>query len=158
MRMKNKDILKIGGIIFLVFALVWAVYWFFLQEENSENQGGSNGPEEPVMAAEEFEDFPIETLDGEPSSIEEQEGKPTLLTFWEQEDEESQEQLLILDNLMMLLEEDVAFLSVFEPENRQVPYTVVIDAEGGIYRQYWELVTEEVLLSDVEELLERDGF
>ncbi|NBG89083.1 hypothetical protein [Isachenkonia alkalipeptolytica] len=156
MRMKNKDILKIAAIIFLAFALIAVFRWVIFDENNTDPGDGRRAPEERESATEVFGDLSIETLEGEPSSIEENEGMPIVLTFWEPEDEESQEQLLILDNLLLLLEDDVAFLSVFEPEDYDVPYTAVIDSRGGIFQQYSELVTEERLLADVEELLERE--
>jgi hypothetical protein len=156
MRMKNKDILKIGAIIFLVFALVWVFRWILNGNDDAQSNNGSNGVEAQIQASEAFRDLDIENLDGESTTLEAHEGSPVLLTFWEQEDEESQEQLAILDNLLLLLEGEVAFLSVFEPEDREVPYTAVIDQQGTVFQEYSELVTEEVLLSDVEELLERD--
>lgn len=156
MRMKNKDILKTGAIIILVFALIWVFRFVFFQENNTETGEGRRGSEEQIKASEVFGNLSVETLGGEPSSIEEHEGSPIVMTFWDQEDEESQEQLVILDNLLLLLENEVAFLSVFEPEDQAVPYTAVIDQQGMIFQQYSELITEEVLLSDVEELLERE--
>lgn len=156
MRMKNKDILKIGAIIFLVFALIWVFRGVFYEGNNSGSDEDRRGVREEIRASEEFADLPIENLDGESSSIEAHEGSPILMTFWGEDDEDSQEQLVILDNLLLLLDEKVVFLSVFEPEYREVPYTVVIDQQGMVFQEYSELTTEEALLADVEELLERD--
>ena len=154
--MKNKDILKIGGIILLVFALLWVLRGVFYDGNNSESDDNQRGVQGEILASEAFEELPIENLDGEPASIEEYKGSPILMTFWEQDDEDSQKQLAILDNLLLLLESEVGFLSVYEPEGREVPYTVVIDQQGIVFQEYSELVTEEALLSDIELLLERD--
>jgi len=156
MRMKNKDILKIGLIILLVFALLWVIRGVFYEGDNRETDEERRGAQAEILASEAFAELPIENLDGEPSSIEQFEGSPILMTFWERDDEDSQEQLAILDNLLLLLEGEVAFLSVYEPEDRRVPYTVVIDQQGVVFQEYSELITEEVLLADVEELLERE--
>lgn len=156
MRMKNKDILKIGLIILLVFALLWVIRGVFYEGDNSEGDEERRGVQADILAREAFGELSVENLDGEPSSLEQHEGSPILMTFWEGDDEESQEQLAILGNLLPLLEEEVAFLSVYEPEDRGVPYTVVIDQQGIVFQEYSELVTEEALLADVEELLERD--
>ncbi|GEM_PF-1956711 len=156
MRMKNTDILKIGAIILVIFALVWIFRAVFNDEQNMENNDGRREAPEETIASEAFQDLSIENLDGETSSIEEHEGRPILMTFWEEDDEDSQEQLAILDNLLLLLEQEVAFLSVYEPEGREVPYTVVIDQQGVVFQEYSELTTEETLLADVEQLLERN--
>ena len=156
MRMKNKDIVKIGVIIVLAFALIWVFRGEFYEEENSETDEERRGVQGDFKASEVFAELPIENLDGEPTTIKEHEGRPILMTFWEQDDQESQEQLAILDNLLLLLDGEVVFLSVYEPEDRKVPYTVVIDQQGMVFQEYSDLVTEEVLLKDVEELLERD--
>ncbi len=156
MRMKNKDILKIGAIILVVFALIWLFRGVFYEGDNSDSQDERREALAEIRASQEFAGLPIENLDGETSSITEHEGYPILMTFWESDDEESQEQLAILDNLLLLLEDEVVFLSVYEPEDREVPYTVVIDQQGIIFQEYSELTTEESLLADIEELLERD--
>lgn len=156
MRMKNKDIIKIGVIIFLAFALIWVFRGIFYEGGNSETDDERRGIQEEIKASEAFAELPIENLDGESTSIKEHEGSPIVMTFWEGEDEESQEQLAILDNLLLLLEDEVVFLSVYEPQDRKVPYTVVIDQQGMVFQEYSDLITEEALLADVEELLERE--
>ncbi len=156
MKMKNTDIVKIGIVVILVFGLLWVFRGMIFEEESPGTDEERRGIDEEIRAAEAFDNLAIENLEGEPSSIEEQAGKPILLTFWEEDNEESQQQLTILNNLQLLLGDEVAFLSVFEPEDRSVPYTAVIDREGMVFREYPELVTEEDLLSDIEVLLERE--
>lgn len=156
MKMKNEDIVKIGIVVILVFGLLWVFRGLIFEEESPETDEERRGVDEEIPAAEAFGDLAVENLEGESSSIGEQEGKPVLITFWEEDHEESQQQLTILNNLQLLLGDEVAFLSVYEPEDRSVPYTAVIDREGLIFREYEEVVTEEDLLSDIEVLLERE--
>lgn len=156
MKMKNEDIVKIGIVVILIFGLLWVFRGLIFEEEGPETDEEGRGVDEEIQATEAFGDLTVENLEGEPSSIREQEGKPVLITFWEEDHEESQQQLTILNNLQLLLGDEVAFLSVYEPEDRSVPYTAVIDREGLIFREYPELATEEDLLSDIEVLLERD--
>lgn len=158
MKMKNKDILKIGAIIFLVFALVWIFRAVYLEDEAPENSGGRRDNHDGIAATEILEGLSIETLEGETTSLEALEGTPIIITLWEEEDADSRAQVEILENLALLLEEEVAFLTVRDPEDLEVPHTFIIDQWGWIFEEYSGLTTEEVLLADVEALLERDEF